>query len=115
MMAHAHEIIERHLHDAADGNRHALDQLLEALQPQVHLMVAARLAATPAQFHAVEEIAQVSMIALVSALVLGSIFAVRSSDGLVRILALGLGARTLRSDTAVIALVSIVHEALRAD
>ncbi|MCA9291165.1 MAG: sigma-70 family RNA polymerase sigma factor [Phycisphaerales bacterium] len=67
-MAHAHEIIERHLHDAADGNRHALDQLLEALQPQVHLMVAARLAATPAQFHAVEEIAQVSMIALVSAL-----------------------------------------------
>ena len=31
-------------------------------------------------------------IALVSALVLGSIFAVRSSDGLVRILALGLGA-----------------------
>ena len=54
-------------------------------------------------------------IALVSALVLGSIFAVRSGDGLVRILALGLGAYAqsiikVAEDSAPMASASSGHE-----
>ncbi len=49
---------------AAEGSREDLSRLLEALQTQVRLMVAARLSPTPAQLHAVDDTAQLVMTAL---------------------------------------------------
>jgi RNA polymerase sigma factor (sigma-70 family) len=49
---------------AAEGSRDGLARLLEHIAPQARLMVAARLSATPAEFHAVEEICQLAMVAL---------------------------------------------------
>ena len=53
---------------AAARSRSELDKLSGALVPQVRLMVAARLCAAPAQFHAVEEITQQALIAVTSGL-----------------------------------------------
>lgn len=49
---------------AVAGSRRDVARVVETLQPQVRLMVAARLSPTPAQFDAVDEIAQEVMLAL---------------------------------------------------
>jgi RNA polymerase sigma factor (sigma-70 family) len=49
---------------AAAGSRFELARLLEALEPQIRLMVAARLSPTPAQLDAVDEITQDVVLAL---------------------------------------------------
>jgi RNA polymerase sigma factor (sigma-70 family) len=49
---------------AAGGAQTAIHRILEAMEPQVRLMVAARLSPTRAQYDAVEDIAQQSMLAL---------------------------------------------------
>ena len=46
-----------------DGGR-----VLELVSPQVRLMVTARLSPTPAQFHSVEEVSQIAMVALADGL-----------------------------------------------
>jgi RNA polymerase sigma factor (sigma-70 family) len=49
---------------AASGSRADIARVLEGLQPQVRLMVAARLSPTPAQLDAVDEISQEVMLGL---------------------------------------------------
>lgn len=49
---------------AAGGSQGDLQQLVEALEPQVRLMVAARLSPTPAQYHAAEDLVQQALIAV---------------------------------------------------
>jgi RNA polymerase sigma factor (sigma-70 family) len=58
------ELTDEVVRVAADGSRPATDQVLEALGPQVWLMVAARLSPTPAQIHAVDDVAQQVMLVL---------------------------------------------------
>ncbi|UCD75794.1 MAG: sigma-70 family RNA polymerase sigma factor [Phycisphaerales bacterium] len=49
---------------AAEGSRPELGRIMEALEPQLHLMVSARLSPTPAQFHAAEDIKQQVLLAV---------------------------------------------------
>jgi RNA polymerase sigma factor (sigma-70 family) len=58
------ELTDEVVRAAADGSRPETDQVLEALGPQVWLMVAARLSPTPAQIHAVDDVAQQVMLVL---------------------------------------------------
>ncbi len=49
---------------AAEGSRPELGQIVETVQPQLQLMVAARLSPSPAQYHAAEDLAQQVLLAL---------------------------------------------------
>ncbi|MBN1361537.1 MAG: sigma-70 family RNA polymerase sigma factor [Sedimentisphaerales bacterium] len=49
---------------AAGGSHRDLERVLEAVGPQIRLMVAARFIATPGQFHATDEVTQQVMVAL---------------------------------------------------
>lgn len=53
---------------AASGSKSDVAHLAKAMSPQVRLMVGARLSATLAQFHAVEDIAQQVMVGVTSGL-----------------------------------------------
>jgi RNA polymerase sigma factor (sigma-70 family) len=64
----AEAITEQSIQAAADGSAEALADVLEALQPQIRLMVAARLSATPSQLNDVEDIVQEVVMALTAAL-----------------------------------------------
>ncbi|MCP3902536.1 MAG: sigma-70 family RNA polymerase sigma factor [Planctomycetes bacterium] len=52
---------------ASEGSQTARDRILEALAPQLRLMVAARLSPTPARFHAAEDVVQEVSVALAGA------------------------------------------------
>jgi RNA polymerase sigma factor (sigma-70 family) len=58
------ELTDEVVRSAADGSRPEVDRVLEVLGPQVWLMVAARLSPTPAQIHAVDDVAQQVMFVL---------------------------------------------------
>jgi RNA polymerase sigma factor (sigma-70 family) len=60
----AAKLTDAMVRSAAQGQAGDLDRVTEALAPQVHGMVRARLSPTRAQFHATEEIAQEALIAL---------------------------------------------------
>ncbi len=51
---------------AADGSQAELGRIAVALQPQLRLMVAARLSPSPSQFHAAEDLEQQVMLALMT-------------------------------------------------
>lgn len=51
---------------AATGSRVALRQIIQALVPQVGLMVAARINLTPDRFHVIDELTQQALMALVA-------------------------------------------------
>jgi len=53
---------------AVGGSRSDLEQIVTKLEPQVRLMVAARLCPTPAQFHAVDDLTQKILLALTIAI-----------------------------------------------
>lgn len=57
-------LTDQEVRSAAEGSRLALERIAEALEPQVRLMVAARLSPTPAQLDAIEDIAQEVMLGL---------------------------------------------------
>jgi RNA polymerase sigma factor (sigma-70 family) len=63
-MVGAAEISDDQVAAAAAGASGEVDQVLRALEPQLRLMVTARLCATPAQYHAVEEIVHLVLVGL---------------------------------------------------
>ena len=63
-MLGAAELTDDVVRAAAEGSRDDLGHLLSTLQPQVRLMVVARLSPTAAHLHVVDDIAQQVMIAL---------------------------------------------------
>jgi RNA polymerase sigma factor (sigma-70 family) len=63
MLGPAHlsdEVVAR----AVDGSQGDLQRLVEALEPQVRLMVAARLSPSPAQYHVAEDVVQQALTAV---------------------------------------------------
>ncbi len=64
----ATEITDAGVQAAASGSREDTARVLGAIQPQIRLMVAARLSPTPAQFHAAEDIAQQVSVGVTSGL-----------------------------------------------
>ncbi|MFH0983177.1 MAG: sigma-70 family RNA polymerase sigma factor [Planctomycetota bacterium] len=63
-MRGAAEITDAQVASSVGGSEQELDLLLRALAPQVRLMVSARLSATPAQYHAVDEITHLALVGL---------------------------------------------------
>lgn len=64
----AADITDDVVRQAADGSQPHLGRIIEALQPQLHLMVSARLSPTPAQYHAVEDLKQQVLLGLAGGL-----------------------------------------------
>ncbi len=62
----AAEMTDKMVAAAAEGSQVETERLAAVLTPQIRLMVAARLGATPRQFHAVEELGQQVMMGLVA-------------------------------------------------
>lgn len=63
-MVEVADIPDEVVREAARGAPESLELVSQAMTPKVRLMVAARLAATPSQFHAVEDISQLVMVGL---------------------------------------------------
>ncbi|MCK4872813.1 MAG: sigma-70 family RNA polymerase sigma factor [Phycisphaerales bacterium] len=57
-------LTDRIVHAAIDGSQEDLDRVLKVIEPQVRLMVVARLTPTTAQFHAAEDVTQRVMVSL---------------------------------------------------
>ena len=62
------DLTDRMVEAAADGSRPDLDRLMKSTLPRVSAMVVARLSPMPSQWHAAEEIAQATMLALATGL-----------------------------------------------
>ncbi|HNQ22136.1 MAG TPA: sigma-70 family RNA polymerase sigma factor [Phycisphaerae bacterium] len=72
-------ITDQHVERAAGGSQQDVSQVVEAMLPQIRLMVVARLAPKPAQFHLIDDVVQEVSSAL--AVGLGGLRA-RTLDGL---------------------------------
>ena len=58
------DITDEQVASSVGGSEQDTDYVLRAMESQVRLMVSARLSPTPAQYHAVEEIAHLAMVGL---------------------------------------------------
>ncbi|UCC31401.1 MAG: hypothetical protein JSU86_03820 [Phycisphaerales bacterium] len=65
-MLGAAELTDELVRRAAEGSKDDLGRVMEAMQPQVRMMVVARLSPAPEQLEAVDEVAQQVMVALTS-------------------------------------------------
>ena len=63
-MPGANDITDAQIASCVAGSKKEIEQVLGAIEPQVRLMVAARLCASPRQHHAVEEITHLVMVGL---------------------------------------------------
>jgi len=60
----AADITDELVASSVDGSEQDTDYILRAIEPKIRLMVTARLSATPAQYHAVQEITHLAMVGL---------------------------------------------------
>lgn len=63
-MFQSEAITDEVVHSASQGSAVDRERILKAITPEVFAMIAVRFAPTPAQFHAVEELAQETLMAL---------------------------------------------------